>query len=472
MASIRGLFGLGNSKPKVSPTESAGASGTALFGGYVQSIETEQSLVGDKRFETFADILLNVDIVAAGVRYFLNLVGAATWKVQPVDEKNSEAVRLAELTEDIMHDMIRSWTSVIRRSAMYKLYGFDVQEWTAKQRPDGVIGYKNISPRPQGTIKQWDTDEEGNVTMIVQRPPQDGTNRFMPREKVIYMVDQSISDSPEGIGLFRHIAPHANILKTYEKLEGVGFETDLRGIPIARAPVVALQRLVSEGVMPQAKADAMLATVETFIENHYRNAKTGFVFDSAVYTTADEKANPTRNPMWDIELLKGDSGSLTDLAAAITRKTHGIARILGVEHLLLGEAKQGSFALSRDKTNNFFLTVNSTLEELAQQYEHDFLLPLWRMNGWDEDLLPELAPEPVQFRDIEQITQTLLDLSQAGAPLDPLDPVVNEIRDLIGVERRDEAAIAMDATLRAPTATKEPEDMEEAEEDESGSGDE
>lgn len=469
MASIRGIFGR---VPKASPNKSAGASGTAIYGGYVQSIEKEPSLVGEKRYETFADILLNVDIVAAGVRYFLNLVGAATWKVQPVDEKDGEAVRLAELTENIMHDMTRSWTSVVRRSAMYKLYGFDVQEWTAKQRPDGVIAYKNISPRPQATISQWDTDDEGNVTMIVQRAPQDGTNRFLPREKVIYMVDQSISDSPEGIGLFRHIAPHANMLKAYEKLEGVGFETDLRGIPIARAPIVALQRLVTEGVVTQEKADAMIKTVEVFIENHYRSAKSGFVFDSAVYTTADEKANPTRNPMWNIELLKGDSSALPDLAAAITRKTHGIARILGVEHLLLGEAKQGSFALSRDKTNNFFLTVNSTLEEMAQQYEHDFLLPLWRMNGWNEELLPELAPEPVQFRDIEQITQTLLDLSNAGAPLDPLDPVVNEVRDLIGVERRDEAAIAIDATLREPKPTEEPEDMEEAEEDGASSGDE
>ena len=466
------LLGLNISRAsKATPTRSIGESGTAIWGGYVQSPDREPSLLGEQRYKTFADLLLNVDIVSAGVRYFLNLVGAATWKVQPAEEGNAEAERIAELVEDIMHDMLRSWTSIVRRSAMYKLYGFDVQEWTAKKRKDGAVGYTNISPRPQATIKQWETDDEGNVTMVVQRPPQHGQNISIPRSKLIYIADQSISDSPEGVGLFRHIAPHANILRTYEKLEGVGFETDLRGIPIARAPVVALQRLVKEGIIDQDKADSMIATVEEFITNHYRSDKTGFVFDSAVYTTADEKANPTRNPMWDIELLKGDSSSLPDLATAINRKTHGIARILGVEHLLLGEAKVGSFALSRDKTNNFFLTVNSTLEELAQTYEHDFLDPLWRLNGWNDDLRPTLAPEPVQFKDIEQITGALRDMAQAGATIMPDDEVINEVRDLIGVPRVDLESIAVDAAV--PKQAPPQQDPEEEEvPDGPGSGDE
>ncbi len=443
-----------------------GESGTANWGGYLQTIEKEPSLAGEERYNTYADLLLNVDIVSAGVRYFLNLVGAATWKVQPSDENNAASVELAERVEDIMHDMTRSWTAVIRRSAMYKLYGFDVQEWTAKMRDDGIIGYKNISARPQATIKQWGTDDEGNVTMVVQRPPQHGQSIPIPREKLIYIADQSISDSPEGVGLFRHIAPHANILRTYEKLEGVGFETDLRGIPIGRAPIIALQGMVENGDLTQKKADQMIDAVEQFIQNHYRNAKTGFVFDSAVYTTADEKANPSRSPMWNIELLKGQTGALGELAAAVMRKTHGIARILGVEHLLLGEAKVGSFALSETKTNSFFLTVNSTLDELKQTYQHDFLGPLWQLNGWDDDLKPELAPEPVQFRDIEQITKALVDMAQAGAPLDINDPVINEVRDMIGVERREELPVVIDATLRTPEPPKPPEkDPEEVPED-------
>jgi len=55
-----------------------------------------------------------------------------------------------------MYDMERPWHRVVRRAAMYRVYGYSWQEWIAKKRDDGVIGYLDIEPRTQSTITRWE----------------------------------------------------------------------------------------------------------------------------------------------------------------------------------------------------------------------------------------------------------------------------------------------------------------------------
>ena len=50
-------------------------------------------------------------------------------------------------------------------------------------------------------------------------------------------------------------------------------------------------------------------------------------------------------------------------------------------------------------------------------------------------MMPEIRTEAVRARDVEQIASTLRDMAQAGAMLMPNDPVIVQLRDLMGVER-------------------------------------
>lgn len=419
-------------------TPPVGTPGTAIFGGYVESREKAQSLQGTQRYATYQEVLLNIDIVAAGVRYYLNLIGGADWSARPADTNSAESVALAQKTEEILRSTDRSWSSIVRRTSMYRFYGFSVQEWTASRMEDGTFGLFSISPRPQHTIEQWKVDEFGAPTVAYQRSPQNGNLLALPREKLVYIVDDSIIDGPEGCGLLRQLVPHANILQTYEKLEGVGFETDLRGIPVARAPVALLAEAVKLGRISATAAEAALNDMRTFIENHFRGPKSGMLLDSAVYTTSDDRNSPSTQRLWDMELLRGESSALEDLGAAIDRKTRGVAKIMGVEHLLLGENGTGSYAQSKDKTSSFFLSANTVLEEIAVTYRRDLLVPLWALNGWDPMLMPTLVFEPIQFKDVDVVTKAIVDMAHAGAILDPEDPIINEVRDLIGAPRVEE----------------------------------
>lgn len=420
-----------------SPFATIGAPGTAIYGGFIVEAEKDQRLTGRQKYTTFANMLANTSIVAAGVRFFLNLITKAQWKVQPADDSD-EAQKLADLVEDIMDDMTTPWRRVIRRAAMFRFYGFSLQEWTAKRRDDGTIGFKDIEARPQKTIERWDTDLSGTVLGVIQRAAQNQVELYLPRGKLIYLVDDSLDDSPEGIGLFRHLAKRAVVLERYELLEAWGFERDLRGVPVGRGPLAAMAEKVNAGTLTADQVRALRAPIEAFLTNALKGKDTALFLDSATYKSTGEQQTPSNIPQWSVELLQGGTNSQPDMAKAIERLNREMARVLGVEHLLLGSDSAGSFALSKDKTQSFGLIVSSTLAEIQEAMVADFLTPLFQLNGWDPELMPQFRVEQIQYRDIEQVTTALKDMALAGATMMPDDPAINEVRDLLGLSHAPE----------------------------------
>ena len=113
-----------------------------------------------------------------------------------------------------------------------------------------LLGMTNIR-RP------GETEEEFAALLgFMQRNPQTQEEIYLPRGKCIYLVDDTIDDNPEGMGLFRHLIKTAKKLERYELLEAWGFETDLRGIPIARGPFTQLEVMVKNGVASRMAAQS------------------------------------------------------------------------------------------------------------------------------------------------------------------------------------------------------------------------
>ena len=422
-------------RQRAKPTETVGVPGVAIYAGYVQQDETSSDLAShDARYRTYRKILRDTSIVAAGVRYFLNLIAKPAWSFTPSEaDLDGEFAELAEAM--VTDDPASSWPRIVRRAALYRLYGFSAQEWTARRRPDGRLTFADIEQRSQSTIERWDVDETGHVVAAIQDSPQTQQELYLPRDKLLYVVDDTLNDSPEGLGLFRHLVEPARRLERYELLEGYGFETDLRGIPVARMPLAELNRMLADGDISKQERAAMERPMRQFIEKHIRDPKLGLLLDSMTYQTQDESLQPSSVRMWDLELLKGTSASFAENAAAIERLNREMARIIGVEQLLLGSDSAGSFALSRDKTQALLLSVDAALVEIRAAVRRDLLRTLWRLNGFAPELMPEIATESVRFTDAQEIAATLRDMATAGAPLDDDDPVVSDVRDLMGVSR-------------------------------------
>lgn len=407
-----------------------GGAGFTVYGGYLQDRERTAKLAGRERFRTYGRILADTPMVAAGVRYFLNLAAKTEWKATPANDSD-EAADMAEFVQTMFDEMKTPYHKVLRHAAMHRFHGFTTMEWTAERREkDGRVVVSHIENRPQWTVEQWHTDFSGRVHGIIQWAPQTSERIYIPRGKLLYLADNSFTDDPRGMGIIRHIVRSVDMLRDYEHLEQIGYETDMRGIPIAKGP---LAEIAASTDLTQEDKDALTQPLTDFITNHIRGTDSGLVLDSSVYQGGGEDETPINAPKFSVELLSGGSYGHKEIAMAIERINREIARVLGVEQLLLGADSAGSLALSRDKSQAFFMVVNSALAEAESAIRQDILPPIWTLNGFDPELMPSWKPESVEFKDPEQISGVLKDLATSGVPILPEDPAVNEVLEVVGL---------------------------------------
>ncbi len=460
----------------VNPGVTVGAAGTPVFGGFLETNESSPDLVGQQKYVTISNMLANTAIVGAGVRFFLNLIAAAEWRFVPADD-GPEAQRFAELTEAALTGTRTPWHRIVRRTAMFRFYGFSLQEWTEKRGIGGppsmfpdrsrfnqserqgrrsgsglvgvnarqmstrglldanAVGFLDIQPRPQQTIEEWDVANDGYVRGVTQRSPQTQEEIYIPRSKMVYGVDDTLNDSPEGLGIFRQMVEVNRRLKRLEQLEGWGYENDLRGTPIGKAPINAMNRAVEAGSLDASERDSAIASLRMFLQKHIRNPNLAFMMDSAPYFSVDDASTPSNQAQWDISLLSSITNGLDGVANAIDRLMREIAVLIGIEGLLLGSGERGSQALSRDKTSNLLVVVDGVLLELREIMSRDLVDYLFLRNGWPMELRPALTTRAMRIRDPEVVARGLRDLAAAGAPVGPDDQeVVDEVTEMFGLE--------------------------------------
>ena len=426
-------------RTSASPTSTVGSSTEDLNGsGYIISRERSPKLRGRQRYITYSELLTNTVVAAAGVRYFLNLVANAEWTFQPATDEEGETLpgadEVARFVQDVFNDMESSWPKVVRRAARFRFNGFSWQEWTAKKREDGRIGLSDVEPRPCSSIERWDVDENNNVLGVTQYVPG-RPEVYLPRSKALYLVDDVLEDSPEGTGLLRHVVRSAERLRGYEELEELSFETDLRGIPIGRAPLKEMRDAVNAQKMTADQVRKARAVVDNFVKNKLLNKAKGAVLDSETYNALNHDGGtaPSATHKWDVSLLTGNSNGQAEVASAINRTNLEIARLLGVEHLMLGSDGTGSLALIGGKLSSFFLVVSSTLGEVADGVDRQLIGPVCRLNGIPRELWPKSVPAEVDINDVEAVAAILRDLATAGATLQPDDPAIDAVRSRVGL---------------------------------------
>lgn len=437
-------------KKAAKPTKSKerlGHPGYNIVGGYLLNTEKNSRLNGVEKYKEYSNLMLNLAIVGAGVRFFLNLISSVSWKFEPSNPNDLESKRYSERVQYILNDMETPWHRVVRRASMYRFYGFSIQEWTAKLNAENEIGFLDIEPRPQSTIERWEVDDHGSVLGAWQRNPNNQAEVLLPRYKILYCVDDTLHTSPEGIGVFRNIVESAQRLQRYLQLEGFGYEMDIRGVPIGRAPLSKIQKMVDDGDIDKAQAAAIKEPIENILKNHVKNPYLSLLLDSVTYTSTDDAETPSQVKEWDIEFAKSEVGSQDSIAKAIERETFYIAILLGIEGLLLGGTKVGTYSLGDNKSNNLALIIDSTLREVSETVQNDIIKPLFSMNGWPDDKMPVATTDKVQLKEVTEITQALRDLADAGFPMMPDDPAINEVREMLGVSPAKTDATDSDVSL-------------------------
>ena len=176
--------------------------------------------------------------------------------------------------------------------------------------------------------------------------------------------------------------------------------------------------------------------MEDLIRMSRKLPDTGIMLDSRGYESrSDTGISVSSNPQWDLQLLQGTAPGLPDINVAIERTQREIARVLSCESMLLDGG--GSNALSKDKSVNAYLAVNSCINDIKEQATKDLIPALWKLNGFPKDKMPRFKVEEVSSRDAESVAVILRDMASAGATLSPDDPVINDVRDMLGISQVD-----------------------------------
>ena len=141
-----------------------------------------------------------------------------------------------------------------------------------------------------------------------------------------------------------------------------------------------------------------------------------------------------------------------DIDPIVRRYQHDMARSVLSEFLMLGGGSNGSYALSKSKTDLFLRALESYIQAIVDVLNKQLVERLWQLNGLDYNLMPYIEAGDVAPHDLREIAGFLRNLN--GADINVSDhPEV--IADLMAI-----AELNYDADL----VTNENQPVEETEE--------
>lgn len=314
-----------------------------------------------------------------------------------------------------IHDMDCSFDDWITEALTMLPYGFSVFEKQYKLRNgdstdpnkrskhnDGTIGIKNLGPRPQDTIEEWDFDERGNVRGFYQLDPNGTAKIYIPMEKCVLLRTTSIKNNPEGQSILRNCYKSYTYLSNIQLVEAIAIEREMAGIPIVRVP--------SE-ILTDPDKVALKNAYTKIARDLKMGEQAGIVLPSDMYE--DDSGKPSGNYLVTVELISSQGKRLIDTDVVIKRYQQEIARSILADFLMLGISDRGSFSMSKNKTDLFLNTLQTFTKELANGLTK-VMDDLWLLNGFPEEMKPKPVPGQINPTDLQVLGDYISKLATAG----------------------------------------------------------
>ena len=344
------------------------------------------------------------DAVLGALFFALEMIlRKAEWHVEPAD--GDKGGKYAAFVEGCMQDMSHTWESFIAECVNMFAFGFSLFETVYKRRQgpdgrqaskfnDGLIGWRKQAPRAQESILYWIWDDEGGLQGAVQLSAPDYHTVPIPIQKMLLFRTTSIKNNPEGRSLLRNCYRTWFFKRRIEEVEGIGIERDLCGIPVLKASAEALAAM---GGMDEAKR---------LVTNIRVDDQAGIVLPLAY----DEKGNA----LVTLELLKAAGAKQTDAGATINRYNQDLLNTVLAGFVQFGQTPTGSRSMHMSATEIFTLAISAYMDEVASVMNRIAVTRLFQLNKFPLDMCPRIVPGEIGVRDIEELSQSIQQLSMAG----------------------------------------------------------
>jgi hypothetical protein len=372
-------------------------------------------------------------VIGAALRAWESLVLSAGYRVDPADD-SPEAAELAEFCASCIEDMEGPFAETLSELFTYRVFGFVLLELVYKRRSgpsddpardsafaDGRTGWRRWAPRAQETIVRWEF-RDGEPVAAVQQTPE-GPQVTIPLERCIHVVARRRKNNPEGISLLRNAFEPYYYAKHIMRIEAIGIERDLAGLPVVRVPV--------EVYNDPTKRSAW----EALASDLRRDEQAGLVLPRAFDPVTNQE-------LYDVSLLSTAGQRQVDTDTVVARYERLMLRSLLVDWLALGDSGTGSYAQSVNRVDVFLRSVQGELQLVEDAITTQGFRRLLRLNGLPVELTPRFRFNDLTRRDIQAFAQALSSLVSAGVvvPGEEVRAVVYETLGLPYAEPEEPAA--------------------------------
>lgn len=366
-------------------TGEVGAPGTIFVFGQLTEEEYNSDLRGDKA-RIIYDKMRRSDAQVKATLLVCELpFRAASWAVEPAS-KDSQDIEIAEFIQDnLFEGMSITWDSFLHHVMLMLPFGFSIFEKVYKV-VDGQVKWRKFAPRLPKTLYKWNLDpKDAGLVGIQQFVWKNDKYDFIhiPVEKLLIFTNEKEGSNFEGISLLRAAYKHWYYKDHLYRLDGISAERHATGIPYFKHPPDATD---SE----KRRLDSMGQHLYAH-ELQYVRTSSDYEFD-----------------------IKGLSGVIRDLNPSIEHHDRMIARSILAQFLNLGTGDTGSWALARDQSSFFLMSLRSLGKNICDTINR-YAIPQLVNYNWGVAKYPTLRVSGLETKNMADYAKAVVDLVTVGA---------------------------------------------------------
>ncbi len=360
-------------------------------GGYVQD-EFLPELRGRSGIKMYREMSDNDSIIGACLFAIDQILREIRWTATGYDKSSISQKRVTFLRRN-MNEMHHSWNDSIMDVLSMLRYGWAYHEIVYERKRSGEVWWRKIVLRKQESFDHWELDNNGTVLGLWQNPAPDYQFIFIPIFKSLLFRPQIASDNPEGRSILRNCYRSWYFKKNIEEIEAIAVERDLTGLPTITMP---------EGFdfdSEEQKVIEALTYAKKLVTNIRRDSQDGVLLPFG----------------WELKLMSSPGQKQFNTSDIINRYDKSIASSVLAEFILLGMERTGSYALSKDLTDMFFLCLEGWANTIASVFNRFAVPKLFAFNGIKDQFLPRIVPSVVHRYNIKDLSEFISRLAGINA---------------------------------------------------------
>lgn len=352
--------------------------------------------------------------VAPALELVEMMIARVPWVVKIPEGYEEKLKDEANFLRQCMNDMEEDWQSFIKQVVSFNRYGFCVIEKCYRYRSrdkgskynDGLIGIKKLPIRSQDSIDGWKWKNKGRElaglyqNVVVPGQPEDYSGwgytyseetqrKFIPRKKFLLFRNNPLKNSPTGVSSLNGCWQAWKYKQAYMESEAMRVAQDVNGFKILYLPPQYMKADATE------QDKAVFEEYKKILANIHQAKQSGIILPLIT--------DDNNNKMFEFEVKSVTGQSSYDTNTIIARYNSEILTCLFSDFLSLGSNGSGSFSLAETKISVIEMAIESKLNEIKSQLNHDLVRQLFELNGFSLDVLPYFDYGKVNRETLEEL---------------------------------------------------------------------